>query len=183
MSSGVEHLSHQGTHAFWYTALVTGTQLLVLALLGAAFAAGWVAGRNGDERLELGLPRADLLNMLEDAANAVRAALSTRAAADLSRLEEAREALGQALGNDHPLVDDLEQLGGALALAAVHTDAADTAIASAVESAARTAAQRFHRTAAAIRALEPTRQQRRFRHARIPARGDAESQPTPPTSR
>jgi hypothetical protein len=149
---------------------VTGTQLLVLALLGAAFGAGWVAGRNGDERLELRLPRIDLLDMLEDATNAVRAALSTRAAADLGQLEEARHALAQALGNDHPLVEDLEQLGGALALTAAQADAADTAIASAVESAAKTAAHRFYRTAAAIQTLEPGRQQRRLGHGRLPAR-------------
>jgi hypothetical protein len=162
---------------------VTGTQLLVLALLGAAFVAGWVAGRNGDERLELRLPRTDLLRMLDEAATAAQAALSTRASTDLERLEDAKQALAQALGSDHPLVDDLEQLSGALALAAVQSDDADAAIASAVESAARTAATRFNRTAAAIRTLEPDRRQRPFRSRRLLARSDSEPPPASPTSR
>jgi len=162
---------------------VTGTQLLVLALLGAAFGAGWVAGRNGDERLELRLPRVDLLRMLEEAANAARAALSTRADADLGQLEEAKQALAEALGSGHPLVDDLEQLSGALALAAAQSGDADAEIASAVDSAARTAASRFYRTAAAIRSLEPDRRRRPFRPGGLSARSDSESQPAQRTSR
>jgi hypothetical protein len=162
---------------------VTATQLVVLALLGAAFGAGWVAGRNGDERLELRIPRADLLQMLEEATNAARAALGSHATADLDRLEEVKRALGEALGAGHPLVDDLEQLGGALALAAAQTGDADMAIASALERAARTAASRLYRTSAAIRALEPDGQQRLFRRGRFSARSDAESQPTSPTRR
>ena len=162
---------------------MTGTQLFVLALLGAAFAAGWVAGRNSDERIELRLPRVDLLAMLDEAAAAAREALNTRAPANLARLEDAKQALAQALGSDHPLVDDLEQLRDALGLAAVHTEAADTTIASAVESAARTAATRFYRTAAAIRALQPDRPQRALRSKRLAARSDSEPQSESPARR
>src|SRR5829696_1888510 len=113
------------------------------------------------------MPRRDLLRLLEDATEALKAALRTRTQDDLRRLHAARQALSDGLGDDHLLVDDLQQAAASMALAGDAGATADDELTAAFEVAARNAAIRFNRSATGIRTLGPTgdRGARRARRA------------------
>ena len=157
---------------------MTAEQLLVLALLAAAFAVGWVA-RRGSGRDEA---RERLSELLGDARSAIDRAMTAYrvargvAGADPAAASEARSVLGTVvaalesesarlaneLGADHPLAEDCAQVVTALSLLgdelaqAAGGAALDERALRPVETAAREAQTRFARTTTAVLSLAPS---------------------------
>ena len=142
---------------------MTGTQLLVLALLGAAFAGGWFArGSGNDEQTDARIP-ADALNV---AGEALDSALSALVQVDdgeegaAARLVDAVAALGtqeqrlsEAVGDDHPSVAEYRRARETLELLAGNPDELELTVFDALAQAARDARRRYALGAEAVAAL------------------------------
>ena len=142
---------------------MTGTQLLVLALLGGAFAGGWFA--RGAGKGEDGAPEIPA-DALDDAGDALDAALAVlervddgeaEAAAQLTNavaaLTPREERLSDALGDDHPCVVEYRRGREALELLAGDPEALDLAVFDALAQAAGDARRRYALGAEAVAAL------------------------------
>jgi len=142
---------------------VTGTQLLVLALLGGAFAGGWFARGAGKD--EDGAPRLPA-GALDDAGAALDAALAALERVDaggddaaeelagaVARLAPRQKRLSTALGDDHPSVAEYRRARETLELLASNPDALDLAVFDALAQAASDARRRYTLGAEAVAAL------------------------------
>jgi len=142
---------------------VTGTQLLVLALLGGAFAGGWFArgaGKGGAAATEVPI---DTLGPAGAALDEALAALKRvdegdeGAAADLAdaaaSLPRQEERLAQALGDDHPAATEYRRAREALELLAGNPRELDLNVFDALAQAADDARRRYVLSAESVTAL------------------------------
>ena len=138
---------------------MSGTQLAALILLTvASFACGWFA-RGSGRRDGKGVDRAirEGGRAAEAAMSAVGRAVGGDSAAIApvnTQLKEAREALAERLGPEHPLVQEVETVRGGLMLVAESLDAgAPPGAAEPMTRVVRDAAARYRRAADAIAQL------------------------------
>jgi hypothetical protein len=124
---------------------VTAQQIIVLVLLVAAFAVGWLAGRNRSKKTAL-------RDLLVEAESALAPAVPARGRAledALTPLADIERRLGQALPDGHPIAEDFSQTLAALQLLG-RLRGRDADVAAEVERALRLAHARFRREVATV---------------------------------
>lgn len=134
---------------------MTSTQIIVLGLLVAAFAAGWVArgaGRRDDHRFTGALGEG--VEALGAAQRACDAALHggspAQVDAAVARLRGARRELAEWIGSESPLVEDMEAARDAMTLIATAVHDGAPHVAAPLAGVVRDARVRYQRTARAI---------------------------------
>jgi hypothetical protein len=142
---------------------LTAPQLVVLALLAAAFAAGWAAGRNGSgsRRSRALLRAADCASAA--VADALAAYEAARANADpdagrryrvaVNRLKAESDALLAEAGDENPLAQEFGHAAKALAMLVDDGQPGGSEADRALERVARDSSLRAQRTVRTLRGL------------------------------